>query len=485
MRFPARLALLFLVAGIPPASGQRQERYSLEADVDCFWGEGEGVSEVFEFTPSAEVRARVDAIVKVSGVAPNFDLFAANVPNAAAKIVGAARKVLYASPFLEQAASTSPFGPSTVLAHEIGHHLNGHTLGTGPDRAQVELQADEFAGFVLCQLGATAEETTAPLTLVSGAVGPGYPPVAARLEALLQGYREARQKGCPGPGDRTADASGVVDATTTVALDASTVASFADRDLIWGGEVRIRDVTLRRTRPTIVVAQRILFEGAGGIEGPDIALIAGEVHGGNLSADGGPGEEGGRILVAAARILGTSISARGGPGLPGSHGQPGSPGLKGKNGRDGDCSPGSAFHGPRAGEPGGSGKDGSDGESGRPGGAGGTIVLYSVQRASLATSVVGGPGGQGGEGGPGGAAGPGGDGGRGCLGLGGHQPDAHDGPAGTAGRGGHRGEPGAPGAAGHVWERPLASAKDLRERLGAYSEAAQVVARMRDEAMAK
>ena len=37
----------------------------------------------------------------------------------------------------------------TLLAHEVGHHLNGHTIHRGGSTPELELEADEFAGFIL------------------------------------------------------------------------------------------------------------------------------------------------------------------------------------------------------------------------------------------------------------------------------------------------------------------------------------------------
>ena len=63
-----------------------------------------------------------------------------------------------------------------ILAHEIGHHINGHSLdillyvndiidtkSLNEKRSQ-ELEADEFAGFVLAKLGATMNETSKVLS---------------------------------------------------------------------------------------------------------------------------------------------------------------------------------------------------------------------------------------------------------------------------------------------------------------------------------
>jgi hypothetical protein len=49
----------------------------------------------------------------------------------------------------------------TVLAHEVGHHLNYHLINPHPSatRPAMELEADETAGFILYKLGATLEES--------------------------------------------------------------------------------------------------------------------------------------------------------------------------------------------------------------------------------------------------------------------------------------------------------------------------------------
>ena len=47
-----------------------------------------------------------------------------------------------------------------ILAHEVGHHINGHTLSGDLSQYESrleELEADEFAGFVLSKLGADIE----------------------------------------------------------------------------------------------------------------------------------------------------------------------------------------------------------------------------------------------------------------------------------------------------------------------------------------
>lgn len=42
--------------------------------------------------------------------------------------------------------TVNDFSQWSIHAHEIGHHLSGHTLTSGGDRHQQELEADEFSG---------------------------------------------------------------------------------------------------------------------------------------------------------------------------------------------------------------------------------------------------------------------------------------------------------------------------------------------------
>ena len=71
------------------------------------------------------------------------------------------------------------WGNLFILAHEVGHHINGHSLDlvlyavevvepkTLANQRQQELEADEFAGFILGKLGATLGQTSAAMNLIA------------------------------------------------------------------------------------------------------------------------------------------------------------------------------------------------------------------------------------------------------------------------------------------------------------------------------
>jgi hypothetical protein len=98
----------------------------------------------------------------------------------------------------------------TVLAHEVGHHINGHSidvllaLGKAVEpkslkkRRKQELEADEFAAFVLAKLGAPLEEIKKNISLISTDGDDSYsthPSRQKRLSAIVSGYKKALGNG--------------------------------------------------------------------------------------------------------------------------------------------------------------------------------------------------------------------------------------------------------------------------------------------------
>lgn len=89
-----------------------------------------------------------------------------------------------------------------VLAHEIGHHLCGHTILnkelTNIESQNQELEADKFSGLILQGLGATLEQALSALnTLVPNELGDKYtthPSRSKRLIAIKAGYNKSSPK---------------------------------------------------------------------------------------------------------------------------------------------------------------------------------------------------------------------------------------------------------------------------------------------------
>lgn len=147
-----------------------------------------------EAVTSAGARDIVKEIIDVVGLKPRFELRAANIENAAAVIYNGKRYILYNEDFLaaiNNAVHTDWAGVS-ILAHEIGHHLNGHTLTRSGSNPADELEADEFSGFVLRKMGASLAEAQAAMNLLSeehsSATHPGR---SYRLSSISKGWNSA------------------------------------------------------------------------------------------------------------------------------------------------------------------------------------------------------------------------------------------------------------------------------------------------------
>ena len=139
----------------------------------------------------------IQKIVDASGLAPNFEVAAAPIPNAAAVTDGSVRRVLYNPQFIDglSALTGSRWAPLSVLAHEIGHHLNGHTLAQSGSQPNLELEADTFSGFILQRLGASLEEARVVMNTLGGdTASPTHPAKIERLKAISIGWVKACKK---------------------------------------------------------------------------------------------------------------------------------------------------------------------------------------------------------------------------------------------------------------------------------------------------
>ncbi|MFT5252887.1 MAG: hypothetical protein ACI87N_001909, partial [Flavobacteriales bacterium] len=95
---------------------------------------------------------------------------------------------------IEDKASNDWAGIS-ILAHEIGHHLNGHSLNNDGSTHQYELEADEFSGFVLARMGSTLEDAQSAInTLKYEKATRTHPAKADRLVSIERGWKRGKGK---------------------------------------------------------------------------------------------------------------------------------------------------------------------------------------------------------------------------------------------------------------------------------------------------
>lgn len=146
-------------------------------------------------------------ILSVIGASKRFVLQeCSNINNAVALTLNGVRYIMYDPEFMSELKYSSDWTNMFILAHEVGHHINGHSVdvilssnGMGKEtslstkRIQ-ELEADEFAGFVLGRLGATLSQTQSVMKTISSDGDDSYsthPSRSKRLNAIKRGFENS------------------------------------------------------------------------------------------------------------------------------------------------------------------------------------------------------------------------------------------------------------------------------------------------------
>ncbi len=109
------------------------------------------------------------------------------------------RYILYDPEFMRKAnSSSSNWSNLSILAHEIAHHLLGHTLRITKDLKEMrkrELEADNWSGYILYELGASLYEAQSAVRVMSNDGDDSHsthPSRCKRLAAIEKGYKGDR-----------------------------------------------------------------------------------------------------------------------------------------------------------------------------------------------------------------------------------------------------------------------------------------------------
>ena len=146
-------------------------------------------------------------ILSVIGASKRFVLQeCSNINNAVALTFNGVRYIMYDPEFMSELKYSSDWTNMFILAHEVGHHINGHSVdvilssnGMGEEtslstKRTQELEADEFAGFVLGRLGATLSQTQSVMKTISSDGDDSYsthPSRSKRLNAIKKGFENS------------------------------------------------------------------------------------------------------------------------------------------------------------------------------------------------------------------------------------------------------------------------------------------------------
>lgn len=137
---------------------------------------------------------QIKSILSYSGLPINFEIYSSDIENAVAVMIDNKRYIIYDPKLLQYTDenSNSYWTSMSILAHEIGHHLSGHTLNNNNDKLNNELQADKFSGFILYKLGATLiQAQTAINQLGTEQDTDTHPSKYKRMDIIKMGWEEA------------------------------------------------------------------------------------------------------------------------------------------------------------------------------------------------------------------------------------------------------------------------------------------------------
>jgi len=140
------------------------------------------------------IQEMLQEIINATGLQQNFELKQADVLNIEASISHRKRYILYNPAFITTIndLTKNKWAVMALLAHEVGHHLNGHTIRRGGSTPELELQADEFAGFILHKLGATLQQSQNVMYYIAKEKNSRtHPAKASRLLAIEKGWNNA------------------------------------------------------------------------------------------------------------------------------------------------------------------------------------------------------------------------------------------------------------------------------------------------------
>jgi len=159
------------------------------------------------FSTNTAAENALNKILNTIGASKNFVLSPCEkINNAVATAYKGIRYILYDKEFMNLInRNTNDWSNLFVLAHEVGHHINGHSIDlllytseivepkSLAKKREQELEADEFAAFVLAKLGANLSQLNNVITLISDNSDDTYsthPKRSKRLASVKNGFNK-------------------------------------------------------------------------------------------------------------------------------------------------------------------------------------------------------------------------------------------------------------------------------------------------------
>ena len=160
------------------------------------------------FSSKNESEFALNSILSVIGASKNFIITPCDeINNAVAFQLNGIRYIMYDPEFMSIITDGNEWGNLFILAHEVGHHINGHTIDlslfnssetpsiTLNQKRRNELEADEFGAFVLAKLGAPISSINNVIKNISVEdedLFGSHPSTSKRLNAVRIGYEKVK-----------------------------------------------------------------------------------------------------------------------------------------------------------------------------------------------------------------------------------------------------------------------------------------------------
>lgn len=176
------------------------ESFRLPAISGCNYDNDGEASGILVEAPSARQLIQISEILKYSGLPSNFKILKTvnSIANAFAAIVEGQRVIIFDEELLrvvDDRQSQEYWASMSILAHEIGHHLSGHTLDAKGSNHMTEMEADKFSGFVLYKMGASVDDAIYAMEQIGSEIDfPSHPSKYKRVEYIKEGWNEANRQ---------------------------------------------------------------------------------------------------------------------------------------------------------------------------------------------------------------------------------------------------------------------------------------------------
>lgn len=180
----SKVSILLCVLSFTTSMSLAQELLDIDAQKRCVYSGKTMDAELYRFPDSEQVIQMVKDIRELSEADNNFEVVQTNVENVSAVMDKGKRYLLYSLDFIEKASSIEIYG---ALAHEIGHHANGHTFDENRRKIE-ETEADVFMGYILSKKGFSQLQITGLLKKLPSSYNI---PLGERDNNVYIGYNKA------------------------------------------------------------------------------------------------------------------------------------------------------------------------------------------------------------------------------------------------------------------------------------------------------